>query len=328
MPSHLHWSQLPPIPSAEGFAGSFAGVSRGALLFAGGANVTANQWEPNFVKTWYDTVYVLEPGATAWKLAARLPERRGYGVSITDDDSLLCLGGSNEAGHLSSCLRLRWNGDELDCERFPDLPQPCANMAGAVVGRTIYVAGGIPSPSATEALHTFWALDLADPAPKWRQLPPWPGSARIFPVAGADQTAFYLFSGAKLKAGPDGKPERDFLRDAYKYEPAHGWKRLADLPRSAVAAPSPAPLLDASRFFIISGDDGLNIHFEPLINHPGFPHETLAYDAAHDVWSAVGEAPFSRATVPVAHWGNAFIIPNGEVRPRLRTPEVWSLKVE
>ena len=201
-------------------------------------------------------------------------------------------------------------------------------MAGALIGQTIYVAGGLAKPTATEALPTFWAIDLSDREPRWRELPAWPGPARIFPVAGAAKHAFYLFSGAKLKAGADGKPEREFLRDAYQYEPAKGWQRLADLPRPAVAAASPAPLIDASRFLIVSGDDGLNIHFEPLQNHPGCPRDCLAYDAAHDAWSNLGEAPFSRATVPMAEWQGAFVIPNGEVRPRLRTHDVWSLKVE
>src|SRR5262245_23532811 len=32
------WTQLPPLPDREGFAGAFAGVTGGALIVAGGAN--------------------------------------------------------------------------------------------------------------------------------------------------------------------------------------------------------------------------------------------------------------------------------------------------
>ena len=37
-PAALTWKQLPPLPDKLGFAGSFAGVSGGALIVAGGAN--------------------------------------------------------------------------------------------------------------------------------------------------------------------------------------------------------------------------------------------------------------------------------------------------
>src|ERR1043166_8747887 len=40
----LQWQKLPPIPDAEGFAGAFAGVSGGALIVAGGANIAGDKW--------------------------------------------------------------------------------------------------------------------------------------------------------------------------------------------------------------------------------------------------------------------------------------------
>jgi len=78
---------------------------------------------------------------------------------------------------------------------------------------------------------------------------------------------------------------------------------------------------------VMTGDDGTKVTFQPIERHPGFPRDVLAYDAATDRWSVAGEAPFSRATVPVVAWGDRFIVPNGEARPRVRTPEVWSLRV-
>src|SRR4051812_40526979 len=77
------WKQLPSLPDVEGFAGSFAGVSNGALLVAGGGNFPGKKpWEGG-AKVWYDTVYVLENPSAKWKVAGNLPPPLGYGVSVT-----------------------------------------------------------------------------------------------------------------------------------------------------------------------------------------------------------------------------------------------------
>jgi len=325
-PLRLDWSQLPPIPDAEGFAGTFAGVSGGALIVAGGANIAGDKWKEPFVKKWYASAFALARPDGAWQSGLTLPHPRGYGVSVTADDSLICIGGSDESGHFAEVFRLRWKDGALHSEDLPPLPKPCANACGALVGRTIYVAGGIETPTATKALRTFWALDLDAPQPAWKELEPWPGPERMLAVAGALDGSFYLFSGASLSPDPEGKPLREFLRDAWRFTPGQGWTRLADLPRAAVAAPSPAPAL-GSRLLLLTGDDGKNVFFQPVEKHPGFPRDALVYDASADAWSVVDGVPFSRATVPTVRWMDQFVIPNGEARPRVRTPEVWSLRV-
>lgn len=322
--SAMEWSQLPPLPDAEGLAGCFAGTSGGALVVAGGANIAERKWEKDFVKRWYDAVWVLPRPEGAWVKAGILPQARGYGVAMSTPEGLLCFGGSDAAGHHATGVRVEYAPGELLTSPLPELPRPCANLCGALVGRTVYLAGGIETPGATQAMRTFWALDLDTPAAQWRELEPWPGPERMLAVAASAGGAFYLLSGASLHAGADGKPERTFLRDAYRFTPGRGWERVPDLPRPAVAAASPAPVKDG-RIFVVSGDDGANVAFEPVEKHPGFPRETLVFDVARGAWSAEA-APFSRATVPVAEWLGRFVIPNGEVRPRVRTNEVWTLR--
>jgi N-acetylneuraminic acid mutarotase len=141
-------------------------------------------------------------------------------------------------------------------------------------------------------------------------------------TAGVAGDSFFLFSGASLHAGTDGKPVRTYLKDAYRFNPAQGWSRISDLPRAAVAAPSPA-LNILHKLLLVSGDDGENVEFRPLERHPGFPQTALSYDPATDKWNSGGQVPFSRVTVPVVHWDRGFVLTNGEVRPRERTPQVW-----
>ncbi len=324
LPSPLEWSQLPPIPDEQGFAGCFAGVSNGALVVAGGANVTAKQWQPDFVKTWYDSAFVLERPDGKWIAAGKLRVARGYGVSITVPEGLMCIGGSNAAGHTNEVWLVSWKNGALTTRNFAPLPKACANLSGAMMRNRIYVAGGIERPDATTALKEAWVLDYAKSDATWQAIEPCPGPARMLAVAAADGEAFYYLSGASLSAGADGKAVRTFLRDAWRYVEGRGWERLPDLPRSATAAPSPAPVIDG-KILVVTGDDGRNVTFEPLEKHPGFPRDTLVFDVAAKSWSTVPSVPFSRATVPVTEWLGGFVIPNGEVRPRVRTNEVWRI---
>ena len=328
VPAHaLEWSRLPDVPDAQGFAGTFAGTSNGALLVAGGANITGDIWSGLLHKKWYDEVFVLDGVGSSWQRGFHLPQPCAYGVSVSVPQGIACLGGSDATRHFSQAFILKWENGELHRVSLPDLPSPCADACGAVLNHTIYLAGGSIAPTAVSALHSFWSLDLADERSGWRKLESWPGPARILPVAGVAEGKFFLFSGAELKPGPDGKPMRTYLRDAYAYSPGSGWKRLANLPRAAVGAPSPALATTANELIIVSGDDGRNVSFHPVRNHPGFPHTLLTYHLATDQWETSDTCPFSRATAPSVSWNGSFVIPNGEVRPRVRTAEVWQARV-
>jgi len=318
----LVWSKLPPIPDREGFAWPFAGVSGGALLVAGGANFPDKKpWEGG-TKVWYDKVFVLEKPDAQWREVGKLGAPIGYGVSLQTSDGILCIGGSDATKHFAEVFRLTWNRGKVQSQRHSKLPQPVANGCGAIVEDTAYVAGGIATPMATKALDTMYALDFRTKDRKWLSLQSWPGRERMLAIAGAHDGAFYLFGGCALNAGTDGKPEREWLRDAYRFKPGEGWKRIADLPRVAVAAPSPAPVVNG-KLLVIGGDDGAQVNTPPT-EHKGFPRSVLAYDPATDKWEIFGEVPFSLVTTPAVEWQGHIIIPGGEARPGVRSTEVWS----
>jgi len=324
----LTWQPLPPLPDKLGFAGTFAGTHNGALLVAGGANFPAKPpWEGG-AKVWYDTVFALEKTDGAWKIAGRLPRPLGYGVSLSTGNGVLCIGGSDAQQHYADVFLLRWERGKIKKSQLPKLPKPCANFCGAIIDHIIYVAGGIETPASTNALKTFWSLDLSLVRPRWRELEPWPGPARMLAVAAVQDQSFFLVSGVQLSGGAQDKPVRRYLRDAYRYQPGRGWKRLADLPRAAVAAPTPAPQLDGSIFLILGGDDGTLVDFSPPEQHPGFPKTFLAYHADTDTWQSLGEMPIAHVTTTTTRWNGRFIMPTGEVRPGVRSPRVWALHVK
>jgi N-acetylneuraminic acid mutarotase len=195
-----------------------------------------------------------------------------------------------------------------------------------ILGDTLYVAGGIEKPDSTSALKKFFALDLAAKQPAWRELEPWPGPARMLAVAAVQDGSFFLVSGADLSAGADGKPVRTYLKDGYRYTPGKGWQRIADMPRAAVAAPSPAPTLGKTQFLVAGGDDASQLTTPPA-EHKGFPKFVLTYNTRADRWTEAAPTPAPRVTVPTAQWNGAWLVISGEQKPGIRSPEVWSLRL-
>lgn len=318
----LDWKELPAIPDKEGFAGMYAGVSGGALIAAGGANFPDKKpWEGG-TKAWYDTVYVLEQPDGAWKKAGQLPTARGYGLSITTDEGVLCIGGADSTRHYADCFVLVWKDRKLTMKEVPALPQACANVTGARLGDTVYLAGGIATPTATQTLPGFWTLDLKNLARGWQSLPTWPGRPRMLAIGAANEGSFFIAGGTDLHADAEGKPARTYLKDGFRYTPGQGWKAIAELPQASVAPPVPSPGR-AGGFLVLGGDDGANVNFEPKTKHPGFPHTVFAYDAAKDAWSAAGKMPFANVTNPATEWRGMTVVVSGEARPGVRSPAVW-----
>lgn len=336
----LQWGQLPALPDSIGFAGSFAGVSNGALVAAGGANFGRGGTPWNGAsKTWYDQTYVLEEPKGEWKKAGKLPRPLGYGVSVSWKDGLICIGGSNAAGHYADVFILHYKNGEISSEALPPLPKTNANACGAVIGNIVYLAGGMESPDSKTSEKIFWSLDLSQKEKKWQELPAWPGPSRMMAVAGVQNGMFYLFGGGELFADEQGRQQRRFLNDAYQYNPEKGWTKLADLPMPAVAAPSPAFDAGDAGLLVLGGDNGKYFDQNDNLreNHPGFSDKIWAYHPESNSWSDFGTIPVDKkpdaaanpnnstwapVTTPLVVWNGDLILPGGEARPGTRTPRI------
>lgn len=343
-PYPMAWGQLAPIPDQFGFAGSFAGVSNNALLVAGGANFPDGgaPWTGS-KKAWTDQIFVLNKPSGKWKLAGKLPQPLGYGVSITWHNKLICIGGSNASGHVAAVTALSYTNGKIIFEDWPALPQPLANTCGALIGHHMYIAGGLPAPDAKATADVFWTLDLSKPQSGWTKLETWPGPPRILSVAGSLNGVFYLFSGTGLE-DLAGTAHRKYLRDAYAYTPGKGWKKLADLPRAVVAA-VPALAINGNELLVFGGDDGVLADSASVLKerHPGFSDAVLSYHIQTDKWTTAGKIktqkrpdaavnPNKSLWAPVTTtsviWHGNLIIPGGEVRPAVRTPRVLTLRLK
>ncbi|MFQ5772386.1 MAG: cyclically-permuted mutarotase family protein, partial [bacterium] len=194
MTTVLSWSQLPDLPPAPGkdsqpgVAGAFVGVSNGVLLIAGGANFPEKPvWEKG-VKVYYDDIFVLEKtanGSLKWHMGFKLPRPLAYGVAITTEHGVVCIGGEDGQQSYADVFLMTWNPrtKQVEFESLPALPQPVSSMAGAKINKTIYIAGGQENGQAS---NRFRGLDLSrrkDDEFAWEDQPDFPGPPRIQPVA-------------------------------------------------------------------------------------------------------------------------------------------------
>ncbi len=343
----LHWQQLPSLPDQYGFAGAYAGVSNGTLLVAGGANFADKRpWDEGSQKIWYDDVYVLTDPKGQWKRAGKLPRPLAYGVSVSTSRGVVCLGGGDAQRHYADVFVLQYNDGKLAVKTLPAMPKPAAFFCGAVIGETIYVAGGkdwpapyrphgTPAPVPPATMKTFWSLDLSAPDDElaWKILPAWPGPSRMLAVAGVQDKQFFVFSGQTLDPRKSGDDKRVFLADGYCFDPSNNrWSRIADLPRSAAAAPSPAMPLGSAHLGVVGGDDGqLTFQADTLKDkHPGFPDDILLYHMITDTWISRGRFPkqtaegiWSPVTTNTTTWQGHYVVPTGEARPGVRTPQIF-----
>jgi solute:Na+ symporter, SSS family len=313
------WQKLPQLPQAR--SGQFAGVSNGALVVIGGTNFPVSLFDGG-QKLWYDDVFVLEPGQQEWRTGLRIDRPLAYGGSVTTSDGVICIGGSDSARHYADVFRLSFMDGHIEQTRLPNLPQSCAMMSATMMGHTIYVAGGQSAPSSTDALRSFWSLDLSDINAGWKQLDPWPGAGRILPVVVAQNGSIYIISGAELSVDDKGEMVRRYLNDGYAFKPGGGWKRIASAPRPLVGAA--AISFGQSHLFVFGGDDGLNAQrvWELKDDHPGFSREVLGYHTITDTWMKIGSFPDGLLTTTATIWQNSVVIPGGEDRPGHRSSGV------
>lgn len=330
----LVWDELPPLPDQLGVAGPFAGVSHDAFLVAGGANFPKPVWETT--KVWRDTVYVLEKreGGTAgvWSVAGKLPRPLAYGLSVSHNGAVVCMGGEDGKTVSDAVFELTWDADAktLRTETLPPLPQPCAFGQATLLGDTVYVAGGQCGLGLETVLRNFWRLDLSKRGTalfRWQVLPPWPGPERMLASVAAQNAGpnkgVYVIGGRRCVAG-----KIEFFKDGYVFDPAsdgYTWRRIPDAPVCVAAGPCAA--LGEDLLFVFGGDDGaLFSRADELRDaHPGFPKRAFAYDAATETWADAGPSPVNQAVTVAVPWGDRIVIPSGEIRPRVRTARVSSV---
>ncbi|MBN1420562.1 MAG: sodium:solute symporter, partial [Planctomycetes bacterium] len=333
-PSPLRWDRLPDLPGI-GLGGPFAGTSAGALIVAGGANFPYGPpWgETPGAKVWYDRIHVLPGGATEWIGGFHLERPLAYGASVSDDGGVILIGGSDGERAYADVVRLAWNPEAKTIARtvLPPLPEPSTYLAAARIRDSIFVLPGHRTIDPTTTQRALWSLDLAAPETerRWIARPPCPGGPRIKAAAAAQSIGeagpfLFIFGGEVPAGGADGRIERTYPRDAWRFDPGQtdprrAWRAVAEMPRPAAAACAIA--FGQGHILLASGDTGEHAGV-PIEARPPFPREILAYHTITDTWVRAGEMPEGVVTTAAVEWEGKIVIPSGEIKPGIRTPHV------
>ena len=328
----LEWQELPPLPESLGVAGPFAGVHNDALIVAGGANFPTPVWDN--AKTWHDTVYVLsrEGNNYFWNVAGNLTRPIAYGAAVSTPDGVVCMGGNDASDTFDDVFLVSWNAHskELATTSYPRLPTPCAYGSATILDDIIYFSGGQTGQELHTASSHLWALDLSrkdDPSGfQWQVLDPCPGPSRAFNLTAHQHNGYhdcvYVMSGRRQQGGTV-----EFLKDVWEYSPTTGqWRERTAAPHCFMAC---AGMDYGQSHIFVFGADTTEFFYrtdELRDQHPGFSKQSLSYNTITDAWTVAGTNPQTHVTTIAVKWDDSIIIPSGEIRPRVRSPQIWKVK--
>ena len=356
----IQWSlsgSLPPLPAqttALGFAGPVSGVHQGVLLVAGGANFPDGKpWEGGN-KKYYAEGFVMkriqQDSLSLYKTFS-LPDPLAYTACISTPAGIVCAGGENSQGVSSGVMLLQWDDhtDNVAIKKLPGLPLPLSNAGITVHDNIIYLAGGENSDSTSSG---FYSLDITDAAAQWNRLPNLPHAvshAVVVAQSVSGNPSVYVLGGRKKNSNGIS----DIYASAFAFDLKNKtWKEIKSLPYSLCAGTGVAA--GKNDILLFGGDKGETFHKTELLiaainaatdtvkkqdlirqknqlqsAHPGFSKEVLVYNSTTNNWTNTTPLPFEApVTTTAILWDNNVVIPNGEIRAGVRTPEIWMGRIQ
>jgi N-acetylneuraminate epimerase len=362
----ISWKKIASVPDAGdaktslGLAGAINGVNNDVLIVAGGSNFPDKlPWEGG-KKVYYDKIFVLQKKGNEYcwnkKVKSVLPESIAYCGNTSTPSGIAYVGGENENGISDKCFLLKWNEKEnaVDVKPLPDFPLALTNIAVTNIEDVIYTVGGDEQNNSS---NSFFSLDLKDKNLHWKKLPGLPVALANATVVAQNcksgKKIFVIGGRSKTPFGISDLHNTVFAFDIQKNQ----WKRCADISNGLYTTNLSAAggvALGNNEILITGFDNGKIFHqIETLISkiaqaktseekeklteeknnlsihHKGFDKSLLLYNTNSDVWTKIGELPFpAHVTTTDVKWGNDIIVSNGEIKPGVRTPDVWIGKVE
>lgn len=326
-----------PFDTGRGVAGAFIGISSDAVIIAGGSDFPdAFPWEGG-KKIHYDDIYIIRKTGKGYVCSqcegAVLPRPLAGGCAASLGGSLYCFGGTDGMYPSADVLRLTLSGTNVKVETVSLLPE------GFVPAAATSFEGRIIIHGTSEGRNALYAYDASNG--QWHSLPGCPErtiseGACLVAKHNGKEDAIYLIGGR----GTDEKGLH-IAGNVWEYLPTHKiWNRKTEY----VSDGSPINLMYSSavpygsgHILVFGGDDGKEFVRrmkleenqaqeelrEAFLNHKGFLRNIFAYHPITDTWITIDSAEEPLPVVSTAiNFDGKIIIPSGEVRPGVRTPEI------
>lgn len=351
----LKWSVATVLPSRDGktkqagLAGPVVGLINDQLFVSGGANFEDGMPWRGAKKIYHDEIYLLKRNAdgsiSSLLHRQRLPQTVAYCATVSTPHGLVYIGGENENGISDSVVLIKYyspNGSFI-FDELPSLPAKRTNLSAAFVNGVIYAGGGNGIDGTSDK---FFSLDLSVTHPVWKEIAKFPEPTAYAVMAAqstADRLSVYLVGGRKKTS--NGLSE--IFSSIYEYDiKADRWIQKRSMPYALSAGTGVFIVKD--QLMIIGGDKGETFSKEEKLNlqissatdpqkkqemtgqkilllesHPGFTNDVLIYNAIADRWEKGDGLPGnSPVTTTAINWDGDVIIPSGEIKAGVRTPNV------
>ncbi len=346
--------ELPPDDYGNpsiGFAGATAGYHNTHLIVAGGANFPDKMpWEGG-KKKYTANIVVFKKLPNNLQLIAKrfsLSSPLAYAASCTTPIGVFYGGGENEQGIQSRVALLQWNTQQssLTIQSLPDLPIAITNASAVCLQQIVYVAGGEMASGVSDKL---FSLDLSRIESGWKELPslPNPVSHAVLIAATIHKQTSLFICGGRMKT-PTGISQ--LYKEVYQFQISSSkWILASSLPTTLSAGIG--FFLPPNKLVLIGGDRGTLFHQTELwLNaiqqekndsvkqkilqqkntlqqtHPGFSKEVLIAEYPALAWKVGNTLPFpAPVTTSLVPISGGYLIPSGEIRPGVRTPQIVSL---
>jgi N-acetylneuraminate epimerase len=353
--TEIEWSVVAILPSPDGIAeqpglaGPVTGIIDNRLIVSGGANFPDGMPWHGAKKVYHDEIYFFEKENgridTATVSKQKLPQPVAYCATVTTPGGLVYLGGENEQGILDKVVFVKGKAasNEMDFLELPSLPVPLTNLSAAYHNHIIYAGGGNSKEGNSDK---FFSLDLSMPGAGWQALPAIPvkiAFAAMVAQSDGDHPCIYLIGGRRKNSNGIS----DIFNTVYQFAiKDNQWTQKQSLPYKVSAGTAIAT--GSNHILLFGGDKGETFSREERLSamirnekeeqknkdlvkekialleaHPGFTSEVLSYNTITDTWEKTNPLPSgSPVTTTAVKWGDAIIIPGGEIRAGVRTPKI------
>lgn len=314
----------------KGVSAPFCGILNDEFILAGGANFPLKPAADGGKKALHDHIFILKDGQ--WQHSCKLPSPLAYGGSFVIDNNLYIIGGNNGEHPVDNVLVISRVCDWIEMNTCTRLPKAIEQAGYAMNGHTIYVAGGVSAEGASRSVFTGEVNGIKI---SWAELPQLP-EPLVQPVAMATENRLYVWGGFN----PETK--EIFTTGWYLDEGSHEWKAIGTPEENAPFVGATAISLPDGRFAVIGGVDkdifswGLSATGKD--KHKYMTMEPKAYKFNKDVrvfnpetqeWTVEGRAEkLALAGAGLASDGNSLYVIGGEIKPGVRTPQIWKFELE